>query len=307
MRLEQLEYLCEIGKCNNMTKAAETLHVSQPSLSEAIKRLEDELGLQLLERYYNGVHLTDAGKDVVRTAEIIFHQLEQLQCRLQMRKVARQENKESILLETTPFMGNTYLFQFLQQSKKVLDWDLKVDTRDARETITFIKKKKVHAGLILMEDGMQKVLQEDYPELSFLLLKEGKLQVILRKEHPLNQYDIIPVAEFLRYPFLFPKNGCIPVRRMLSVYGSTELYEESNAYTIPGLFSMEGMNTSLLSSVLVNYFKDYPFDNPELVAKTLEVPISANLYLVMRRKYAAQPVGQSFTNFVLEYFEELNR
>ena len=303
MRLEQLEYLKEIGKHNNMTKAAEALHVSQPSLSEAIKRLEEEVGVPLLERHYNGVQLTEAGKDVVTTAEIVFHQLDQLQHRLYERRVAGQEKKELICLETTPFMSNTYLFQLLQQSKKNPEWELKADTRDARETIDLIKKKKVHAGLILMEEATQKSLQEEYSGLSFLLLRYGELKVILRRDHPLNKYDVIPIAEFLQYPFLFPKNGCIPAREILSKYGSTVLYEETNAYTIPSLFSMEALNVSLLSSVFVNYFKEYPFDNPELVAKDMEHTISANLYLVMQSKYAAQPVGQSFTNFILCYFE----
>ena len=44
MRLEQLEYLMKVGTYQNMTKAADALHISQPALSESIKRLEKELG-----------------------------------------------------------------------------------------------------------------------------------------------------------------------------------------------------------------------------------------------------------------------
>ena len=62
MRLEQLEYLCEIAKRKSMNLASNKLYVSQQTLSTAIKNLEKELDTKLLERTYHGVFPTEIGQ-----------------------------------------------------------------------------------------------------------------------------------------------------------------------------------------------------------------------------------------------------
>src|SRR5260370_11611614 len=62
MNLRQLEYLLAIADEGSFTRAAERLLVAQPSLSQQIKSLEQELGGPLLERLPTGVRLTAAGK-----------------------------------------------------------------------------------------------------------------------------------------------------------------------------------------------------------------------------------------------------
>ncbi|MBQ3120286.1 MAG: LysR family transcriptional regulator, partial [Peptococcaceae bacterium] len=67
-----LWYLIQVGNYQSLSIAAEQLHISQPSLSVAIKKLEKELGLQLLERTYRGVRLTADGEKVVELASKAF-------------------------------------------------------------------------------------------------------------------------------------------------------------------------------------------------------------------------------------------
>jgi DNA-binding transcriptional LysR family regulator len=70
MNLRQLEYFVAIADEGSFTRAAERLLVAQPSLSQQIKRLERELGGQLLERLPNGVRLTPAGKAFMTDARL---------------------------------------------------------------------------------------------------------------------------------------------------------------------------------------------------------------------------------------------
>ncbi|SEA14374.1 DNA-binding transcriptional regulator, LysR family [Thalassobacillus cyri] len=77
MDIRHLEYFSEVAKQLSFTKAASTLHVSQPSLSKAIKQLEDELGVPLFYRAKQ-LTLTDAGKAVLVNAKNVldaFHNL----------------------------------------------------------------------------------------------------------------------------------------------------------------------------------------------------------------------------------------
>ena len=60
--LKQLNYFVNIVEQMSFSKAAQKLHISQPSLSNAIKSLESELGFELLERTTRNIRLTEAGK-----------------------------------------------------------------------------------------------------------------------------------------------------------------------------------------------------------------------------------------------------
>lgn len=62
MLLRHIRYLLAVAEHRNFTRAAEALHVSQPTLSQQIKQLEEILGAPLLDRSGRSVSLTDAGE-----------------------------------------------------------------------------------------------------------------------------------------------------------------------------------------------------------------------------------------------------
>lgn len=71
MEIRVLRYFLEVAREENMTRAAETLHVSQPSLSKQLKELERELGKKLFRRGSVGIRLTDEGMLLRKRAEDI--------------------------------------------------------------------------------------------------------------------------------------------------------------------------------------------------------------------------------------------
>jgi DNA-binding transcriptional LysR family regulator len=71
MELRQLEYFVAVARHRHFTRAAESLYVTQPALSQQIRRLEAELGLALLRRTSRGVELTAAGSDLLVHAEAV--------------------------------------------------------------------------------------------------------------------------------------------------------------------------------------------------------------------------------------------
>ena len=76
MDLRQLRYLVALAEEGNFTRAAASVHVAQPALSQQIRRLEDELGLALVERTTRRVALTEAGELLVVRARRILAELE---------------------------------------------------------------------------------------------------------------------------------------------------------------------------------------------------------------------------------------
>ena len=71
MELRQLEYFAAVARHRHFGRAAEAVYVSQPALSQQVRRLEAELGLALLRRTSRGVELTPAGADLLARAETI--------------------------------------------------------------------------------------------------------------------------------------------------------------------------------------------------------------------------------------------
>ncbi len=86
MKIRQLQYFLRVVEMQNITRAAESLHVAQPALSQQIGLLEDELGVKLLARGSKGVTATTEGQLLYRHAQTILRQV---------------ENTKSLLTKTT--------------------------------------------------------------------------------------------------------------------------------------------------------------------------------------------------------------
>lgn len=68
MDLRQLRYFVKVVECGNVTHASEALHVAQPAVSQQMRNLEQDLGMQLLERSVRGVAPTAAGRTLYQHA-----------------------------------------------------------------------------------------------------------------------------------------------------------------------------------------------------------------------------------------------
>src|SRR5262252_6816760 len=77
MELRHLRYFVAVAELENVTRAAQKLHISQPALSQQIRDLEAELGFALLERSAKSVRLTEAGRTFVSEAKAVLERAEQ--------------------------------------------------------------------------------------------------------------------------------------------------------------------------------------------------------------------------------------
>src|ERR1700686_2087995 len=76
MEIHQLRYFCAVAESGSFSRAAEQSHVSQPSLSQQILKLEDELGARLFDRLGRSVRLTEVGKTFLPRARAVLRELE---------------------------------------------------------------------------------------------------------------------------------------------------------------------------------------------------------------------------------------
>src|SRR3954462_7847763 len=78
MNLRDLEYLVAVADHRHFGRAAEACFVSQPTLSTQIKKLETELGVELIERNPGRIMLTDAGQAIVEGARVVLAETENI-------------------------------------------------------------------------------------------------------------------------------------------------------------------------------------------------------------------------------------
>lgn len=76
MEIHQLRYFCAVAETSSFSRAAVRTHVSQPSLSQQILKLEDELGARLFDRLGRSVRLTELGKTFLPRARAVLRELE---------------------------------------------------------------------------------------------------------------------------------------------------------------------------------------------------------------------------------------
>lgn len=108
----EIKYFIEVAQVLNLSRASERLGISQPSLSVAIKRLEEEIGTALLFRHRKGVNLTQAGKQLLAHAR----QLLQYWDAIKMQALAsHHEVQGSFILGCHPSIGLSCLSGFLPE------------------------------------------------------------------------------------------------------------------------------------------------------------------------------------------------
>jgi LysR family transcriptional regulator, nitrogen assimilation regulatory protein len=78
MRFRQLRYFCKIVECKSFTRAATTIHIAQPALSQQIAELEAVMGVELLHRSARGVRATEAGEALYREATALLRHLDRI-------------------------------------------------------------------------------------------------------------------------------------------------------------------------------------------------------------------------------------
>lgn len=76
MEFHQLRYVCAIAETGSFSRAAEHCHIAQPSLSQQVIKLEEDLGVKLFDRLGHSVRLTEAGRAFLPHARSILHQME---------------------------------------------------------------------------------------------------------------------------------------------------------------------------------------------------------------------------------------
>ena len=195
MELRTLRYFLAAAQEANMTRAADILHVTQPTLSRQIMDLEKELGTTLLLRGKNGLSLTDDGIFFRQRAEEIVELADRLE-----RSFAERNAEVSgvISIGAVEAIGSRLFAKLIKRfSEKypLVRFDLYNEVVDSLKER--MDKGLIDVGLLLEPVDTSKY---DYIRLS----QKETWGVLMRDDHPLAQRESIRPEEVIRYPLFLP-------------------------------------------------------------------------------------------------------
>lgn len=204
MNIEQLQYICAVSRHKSITKAAQSLFVTQQTVSKAIGKLEKELGFQLLVRSYNGIELTEAGIIFVEKAEVILEQMHEL---YQIDTAASQTPKP---LAGTVTIYCTDYFMFRVAPKLLLYFSehhpnvkLRFSKHTLKDTVQLVKREN-HLGFITTFDnkvGSDKTLTT-LNRLAKYEMPDDDIMILMSENHPLSRNVSIDLKSLENYPII---------------------------------------------------------------------------------------------------------
>lgn len=193
MDIRQIEYFAEVAKHLSFTKAATTLHVSQPSISKAIQNLEAELDVLLFYRSSKQLELTDAGQAVLVNALQVLEAFKNLRSEL---TDLMDLKKGKIRIGIPPIVGSEFFSRLISQYKDRFPYIeillTEVGTKMIRQGI---EAGELDIGLICSPSATNDSLEA----IQFL---KDPLMLIIHRDHPLATRQSVDMSDLENSPFI---------------------------------------------------------------------------------------------------------
>ena len=296
MTPQQLKYALTIADCGSMNEAAKQLFISQPSLSETMKELETEIGLDIFLRSNRGIVITPEGEEFLGYARQVTEQFGLLQSKYIDKKV-----KEKFSVSTQHYTFAVKAFVETVKQIGMEQYEFAVHETTTISVIENVKNFKSEIGVLYENDFNEKVLNKMFKEngLEFVELFSCDTFVYLWSGHPLAKQDVITMEELDEYPCLSfdqgKNNSLYLAEEMKSTYEYRRLIKANARATLLNL--MIGLNAYTLCSGIIcedlngNDYKAVPLKETEkmrigyIKRKGAKVSHIGELYIEELKKY----------------------
>lgn len=222
MTLQQLKYVICIARHGKISEAAKELFISQPSLTEAVKDLEEELGILIFTRTNRGVALSAEGEEFLGYCRQVVEQCELLEEKY--KGTGARRRSFSVSCQHYSFAVDAFVSLIATCGGD--EYDFRLRETQTYEIIEDVAKLRSEVGILYLNDFNRavilKVLRQN--DLLFTPLFTAKPHIFVGKNSPLAQKSSVTPADLEPYPCLTFEQG-----EHNSFYFSEEIL--STAYT----------------------------------------------------------------------------
>lgn len=251
MTLTQLKYVIAVADTGSMNEAAKRLFIAQPSLSQSLKELEKEIGIEIFIRNNRGVVLTEAGAEFLGYARQVTEQYELMESRY----IEKKNVKKKFAVSMQHYTFAVKAFIELVKQFGMDEYEFAVRETKTYEVIEDVRNFRSEIGILYINDFNRKVLEKLFRELEleFHPIMDCGIYVYMWKGHPLATRNSIRLAELEEYPCLSfeqgNNNSFYFAEEVLSTYNYKRLIKANDRATLLNL--MVGLNGYTLCSGII--------------------------------------------------------
>ena len=248
MTLAQLRYAITVAGASSMNEAARKLFISQPSLSAAIKELEEEVGVELFKRTNRGISVTLEGEEFIGYARQVVEQYNLIESKY----ILKENTKKKFGVSMQHYTFAVKAFVEMVKQFGMDEYEFEIHETKTYDVIEDVKNCKSEIGILYLNDFNKKVLTNLLHEsaVEFHELLKCHIYVYLWKGHPLASKEEITLEELEEYPCLSfdqgHNNSFYFAEEVLSTYDYKRLIKANDRATFLNL--MIGLNGYTLCS-----------------------------------------------------------
>ena len=290
MEIRTLRYFLAVAREENMSRAAETLHVTQPTLSKQLKALEDELGKKLFTRHSFSIELTDEGVLLRDRAEDLIAMADKIE-------------QEFISLDDITggdlYLGLAESYQLKYLARSIKDFKEKYPhlhyhiTSGDTEQIADKLDKGLLDFLVLAEDpDPRKYSYIEFPE-------ADTWGLVFPADDPLKNKKTIHVSDLIGLPLFCSEQAWIDVIKKWAGKDYSDLHLEGSfrlSYN-GSVFAREGLGCLLTFEHLVD-----TSEGSGLAFRPLSPKLESKIYLAWNKYQAFTPIAERFLEHLKRSF-----
>ena len=205
LTLQQLRYIIAISEAGSFNKAADQLYLSQPSLTNAVKELEKEIGITIFNRSGRGVTLTAEGMNFLPYARQVYSQYQNL-----LDAYSKQgKRKQQFAVSAQHYSFAVKAFVEMTKNFDVAEYELAIRETRTRDVIDDVASSRSEIGILYLNDFNRRAMMKLFSSanLQFTPLIRCDAYVYLWKEHPRAKKKTISFEELSPYPCLSFEQG----------------------------------------------------------------------------------------------------
>lgn len=290
LTLRQLQVFDAVAQSGSFSKAAQSLHLSQPAVSMQVKQLEEATGLALFEQIGKKIYLTDAGREVRRACQGVAREIADLDNTLNDLKGLRLGSLTVGVVSTASHFAARILASFRQAHPEM------------RLTLNVVNRGALLAQLA--NNAIDLAIMGKPPQdqdLDAQPFMDNPLVVIAPPGHPLAREQSIPLKRLVEEPFLAREVGS-------GTRGSVEAFFQSHGLALKADMEMnaneaikKAVEVGLGLGVVSRHTIDAELEMGRLCILDVEdFPIRRQWYLVSRQNKRFSAASQAFADFILD-------
>ncbi|WP_180178945.1 DNA-binding transcriptional regulator HcaR [Acinetobacter sp. YH12041] len=298
MELRHLRYFITVAEELNFSKAALKLYTAQPSLSQQIKDLEEDVGVKLLHRTKRKVELTEEGAVFLEQARLTLAQADKA---IAMARQVSQAKQQMLRIGFVP-VAEMKIFPYILPNLRVQNPDLKIELLSLNNNEQMRLLKKGELDLTFTRHNFH----SDEIESQFVIREP--LIFILPKDHPLAKYDRIPAKLLNGIDFIIPSaEQSLTLHNTIMEFAKTngiELNIVQKADNI--LFNINSIGMGLGCAILPGYIAPLTMNNTVIRPLDVELPF-LDLYVSYRKDTNSVAVKKFLELLTRVFYLDINR